>query len=298
MDKIEAIIFLVDEGVNDFLSSIPAVDRKVYARLLDLVSSLERDRLGGIKNNAANLIQLGKIRREIEQLLMSKEYLRKVKDFVSIYDKIQVLNNEYFETISEKFTPKKLYDQIVKLNVETTVERLTEKGIGAAYAQTIKNILKTNVTAGSNYLNMTEQLRAAIIGKEGEDSTLLRYAKQITIDSVNQYNANYIKAVSDDLGYNWFAYRGALKTTSREFCKVLAKRGYFHRSEIPGFLEGRVGGKEVELSDSTGLPKGMIDGTNEVTFFENRGGYLCGHQIYPVSEKNVPKEIRDQVATA
>jgi hypothetical protein len=42
------------------------------------------------------------------------------------------------------------------------------------------------------------------------------------------------------------------------------------------------------------LPKGMIEGTNESNFPTYRGGYNCGHQMYPVPPLNVPKTIRNK----
>jgi len=43
----------------------------------------------------------------------------------------------------------------------------------------------------------------------------------------------------------------------------------------------------------------MIPDTNAENFFVRRGGYNCGHQIFPVIERLVPKDIQDRVkATA
>ncbi len=50
---------------------------------------------------------------------------------------------------------------------------------------------------------------------------------------------------------------------------------------------------DMPLSDKTGLPYGFIEGTNESTFFINRGGYQCSHQIFATIAEGVPQEIRD-----
>jgi hypothetical protein len=39
----------------------------------------------------------------------------------------------------------------------------------------------------------------------------------------------------------------------------------------------------------------MIDGTTADNFIVNRGGYNCGHELIPVSEVRVPKEVREKV---
>jgi hypothetical protein len=42
----------------------------------------------------------------------------------------------------------------------------------------------------------------------------------------------------------------------------------------------------------------MIDGTTPDNFIVNRGGYNCGHELIPVSEARVPKEVREKVRAA
>jgi hypothetical protein len=70
--------------------------------------------------------------------------------------------------------------------------------------------------------------------------------------------------------------------------------GYFHISEVPGFLDGKVGTEDVPIYDKTGLPEGMKEGTNEATFFTNRGGWNCNHQIFPVNRLSVPKDLYEK----
>ena len=57
-------------------------------------------------------------------------------------------------------------------------------------------------------------------------------------------------------------------------------------------LKGDIGDKHVHVNERTDLPDGMIEGTNKETFFINRGGWQCGHQIFPVPLAAVPADIR------
>lgn len=292
--QIEALMFLIDEGVNDFVSSLPPIERKTYATLITLTKELDvKD--GNIKRSTKNLQLLSKIKKEVSKILSSDQYKSKIKDFVSVYDKIQVVQDKYFQTLTDKFTPKKLFNEIKKANVESTIDSLTESGVSAAYIDGIRKILKTHITSGASYADMAESLRKSIIGEGDEVGDLTRYVNQVATDSVNTYAANYNQTVTDDLGLEWYQYVGSIKKTSREFCKVLVKRRYFHVSEIPGFLNGIIGDKKVDINPTTGLPYGMKEDTTVETFLQNRGGWVCGHQIFPVASINVPKEIRDQV---
>ncbi len=119
----------------------------------------------------------------------------------------------------------------------------------------------------------------------------MKNVKQIATDSLNQYSANYIKTVSDDLGLKWYKYQGGRKTSSRCFCLERVDK-YFHVSEVEHWGET----PSLWNSCKTKLHKGggMIAGTNKTTIFTYRGGWQCNHQIMPVSEKIVPKKDLDR----
>lgn len=251
-----------------------------------------------IKVSVQNIRQIAKIKSELDSIFLTKPYLKKVEDFVKAFDLVQELQDNYFASLNIGFTPKTVFEEVKQANVDITIESLTEAGIGAAYTDTIKEILLTNITSGGSYSDMIQTLRDAIIGKEGEDGTLVRYAKQITTDAINQYSANYNMAVSNDLGLVWYQYTGSLLTTSRAFCKALVAKRYFHISEVPELLQGHVGDKNVPINSKTDLPFGMNEATNKQTFFTYRGGYNCAHQIFAVITEGVPQEIRNKFAEA
>jgi hypothetical protein len=74
----------------------------------------------------------------------------------------------------------------------------------------------------------------------------------------------------------------------------LTKKDFIHKSEIPTILSGVIDGHKVAMNDATGLWKGAMDDTTVDNFIVNRGGWNCGHELIPVSEVVVPKEVRDR----
>jgi hypothetical protein len=72
----------------------------------------------------------------------------------------------------------------------------------------------------------------------------------------------------------------------------LTKKRFVHKSEIPELLKGHIDGHKCKIYEATGLPMGMIEGTTAENFIVYRGGYNCGHELIPVNEAAVPKEIR------
>lgn len=193
----------------------------------------------------------------------------------------------YFSTLVNNYSPAKVLKQITTLSIETTIADLTENGIGSAFTNGIRDILTTNVTTGASYSDMVNTMREHIIGKEGEEGTMVRYAKQIATDALNQYNGQYIKATTDDLGFEWFTYVGSNIKTTRPFCLAMTEKRYYHISELPQIVKGDIDGKKVPLN-------GLIEGTNANNFYALRGGYNCGHQVYPALPAFVPKELRDK----
>jgi hypothetical protein len=260
-----------------------------------LVKELEVDNLGNIKTNLYNIKLIGSIDKELNDIVLNKPYLKSVANFVKTFDAVDKLQGEYFATISDKFTPSKVLEAVKKVTVDQTINKLTENGIGGNYTEKIRDVLIKNIKDGGQYSDFTEILRNTIIGKDGEDGKLVKYAKQIVIDSVNQYNRTYTKTITDDLGLQWYRYTGSLLTTSRDFCKAMIDLDYFHVSEIPKILRGKIGSKTVPINSNTGLPFGMIEGTNENNFITNLGGYQCGHTVFPVITESVPATIRNRI---
>ena len=100
--------------------------------------------------------------------------------------------------------------------------------------------------------------------------------------------------VSSDLGYEWYRYMNSDIETTRCFCDAMTDKDYFHISEVPGLLKGkglRCDGEPVPIYAKTGLPYGMIDGTNAENFFIRAGGWNCGHSIQPVNVRQVPANV-------
>jgi hypothetical protein len=103
------------------------------------------------------------------------------------------------------------------------------------------------------------------------------------------------KIIGEDLGLEWYMYVGSNLTTTREFCEHLTKKKYVHKSEIPTILEGDIDGHQCRMNKKTGLPFGLIEGTNTEDFIILNGGWNCGHQLVPVAPEAVPENIKKKL---
>lgn len=294
----------IDGAIKSFNKGIPAAQKAMYQ---ELAAELRRLDLKGdkIKATVANLKVIQSIKNKLTKFILNDDYLEDVKEFVKSFNTVTKLQNEYWKGVESKFKPNALLKEIRAQAISDTVKQLTESGIGSSIGDSISDILRTNITSGGSYKALNAQLLESLTDTEKSDGLLTRYSKQVTVDSINQYSAQYTGAVAAGLGMDWFAYQGTEIQTSREFCQAMVEnRRYFHISEIPALLraeglefvdnyDGKT--KKVRINPRTNLPYGFIEGTNPENFFIRRAGYQCGHQIRPVPERNVPLETRDRV---
>lgn len=300
MPDFSDILKRIDEAIEKFNKVIPKIQKDIFADIQDELKRLDTSN-GKIKTTVANLKIVTSIKNKLLRLILTPEYKKEVKDFIQAFNDVTKLQNQYWQSVEKEFKPRALLQEIKTQAISDTVKSLTASGIGATIQEQISGILRTNITTGGSYSDLNDQLRESLVNTK-TDGVLLKYTKQITTDAINQYSAQYTQTVSNDLGFEWFAYQGSDIKTTRPFCDAMTDFRYFHITEIPDLLAAKdlyymKDGKKtkVPIYEKTGLPHGMIPGTNPANFQINRGGYNCGHQIRPVSAALVPADIKEKV---
>lgn len=302
-DKREQIILqleeLIQSRIDQFNSKMPGIQRQAFDKILDLTGDLETSN-GRIKPSVKNIKLIAKIKQELNKTIFSKDYADDLDELIKSYEEITRLQNAYFTATVGKFTVPKVLAEVQNLAIEGVVDSLGDVGIDANFTSPVRDILVKNVTTGGSKAEFIEEVRRFVMGAEGVDGRLVRYSGQVVTDSLNQFNRNYGQIITDDLGLEWYSYDGSIKDTSREFCRKLiqAKRSgcmrYIHKSQLPEIISGMICGEQVQLYGKTGLPQGMIPGTNVANFPTNVGGYTCNHSLNAVSSAVVPKALRDK----
>lgn len=180
------------------------------------------------------------------------------------------------------------------------MEALMGSGLKANVTDKLNEILLRAVTSGAKFADLQEELRTHLLGKDGGQGAFARYATTYATTALSQFTGQNNKLLTDDLDTEWFMYVGSNKETTRPFCEACTRKKYIHRSEIHTLLTGHIhiaGGDDVDVPiyAKTGLPYGMIEGTNEENFQINVGGWNCRHQLVPVADAVVPKNIREEI---
>lgn len=292
--SINKLISIIDEAIEAFQKKIPGIQSRIFDELQGQLQLLKTSR-GKVLANVENLKTIAAIKNRLEAIIMDDQYQEEVKKFVKAFEKVSDFHHSYFAEFNQKFTPTKTLPIIKQMAIEATVNSLTEAGIISNIIEPIADLLRTNITTGGSIAELNNQLRNQVLTNDTGQGTLERYSKQITTDAINQYSAQYNQAISSDLGLEWFMYVGTNLTTTRPWCEEMKKKKYIHISELPQLLKGWFGDHRVPINKKTGLPGGMIPGTNVQNVTIYRGGFNCGHQLVAVDELAVPGYIKAAV---
>ncbi len=271
---------ITDKATANLSKDVSASQKALYGDLEALLSKLELDSEGLIKQSQANRKLLLKVDGVFNSSLNQSGYYDGLENFTGNFATLTAANEKYFDFILDSFTVDSHYIKSLQKSSIAEIETLlANDGLEAAIKQPLKQILNTNVNTGASLSDMLKQVREFIVGSPDAEGKLLRYSKQITRDSLFNYSSSLQESVSQKSGLQFYIYSGHVDTDSRDFC--IARVGkYFHKKEVENWASLSWAGKRP--------------GTTSSTIFIYRGGFFCGHSLIPVSEKVVPQEVIDR----
>lgn len=283
---------VVEDAAAKFNNSIPSHQKRVFEELKRILKDLDV-KGDKIVPSVKNLKLISGINKKLEKIIFDKTYKQDLKDYVSAFNEITSLQNQYFTSIEDNFKPSALLQQIREQSIEFTIDGMND-AVKGAFGGTVRTILQQNITGGGSYKELMEH----VIGQKITERQYLQSSnlKTLTITSVAQYARNYAHTVAEGLSFEWYQYVGSTIDTTRCFCHAMVKKRFFHISEVPDLIKGDFQEykdrdcKELEGEDD--LPDGMIKGTNPTNFFTLAGGWNCQHSIFPVPASRVPEDIR------
>jgi len=293
MIDINDIVKQLNEATDNFNSVVDEAQKRMLKEVINLTKELKTLN-GRILPTIENLKLISQIKAKLNKAVVNKDYKNGVRDLLNSFTDIQNSQLIYFSNISNTETDVKKYDLIKEIAVDNTVSQLTESGIDANVTSKLKDILTRSVTTGAQYSDLLAEMQQFLTDTETSAGALSKYAKTYTNTALNQFAGQNNKLITEDSGAEWFRYVGSDIATTREWCDKMTDKDYVHVSEFPELLQGHIDGYKCEIYDKTGLPKGMIDGTNTDNLTVNCGGWNCRHHFYPVLTLTVPKNIRDR----
>lgn len=275
-DKLEDQV----QGVLDALNEqLPKANSELMDAFTDFYYTLDKSSTGNIRASVANLKKIDGFKSKIGNILENGEYGTAINKYVDGFTNSSDILNSYFGSVVNTFQDNDaLYQAILESNVNSTLSKMLDTGIDANFTNPIIDILKKNVTSGSNKADFMNTLKANLNDDTG---ILSRYVNQVASDSITQFNSNYINTISNDLGLKYWYYKGTKRSDTRPFCSRI-KGKYLTDDQLKAYVE-----QQMQLNGGKGWA-GMIKGENWSNFKIYRGGYGCVDYLIPVS-----KEIYD-----
>ena len=272
---------ILDTLPDELFAATQRNEKAAFTELLQLLSTLDSNATG-VAPTAANMRKVVQIRRKLQELLITDQYQAAVQRANEKMAQAADLFEQYYTVTFAGFDNPALYAELKKQAFELMNNSLLGQGIEQEVIDGITRVVQQNITGNGSFSQMIEEVRVVLTGADGKLGVMSRYAKQIATDGSQQFIAQYNQLISDDLGLEWYLYRGAKQDTSRQFC--LDRYGkYWHKSEVQGWAK-------------LDWP-GRIAGTNTTSIFTYRGGYNCKHILVPVPENIVPEAARQRVTS-
>ncbi len=270
------------------ITSIERVQRDLYTRTLELLSSLEK-KGDVILQTKANLAKIEEIINGLKVALEDPQgqYYDAVKNFTDEMKVQQSLSNDYFVKVFGDSKPSAFAAEVAITTRKQAANLLLGSAVESSFFDPVREQITNSIISGASYKETVKSLRDVVIGYGKKDGALQSHVKQIAHDSFAIADRSYSAVIADELGLEWFQYRGSEISTSRPFCKE-RHGNYYHKKEIEAWGEGKKT-EGLQTPGKNGDWDGEMLGTNAKTIFNFAGGYNCRHTIAAVSIGRVPK---------
>ena len=280
---IKKIAQSMDDAPDAFFRGVKKAQREAFAQIVSEIATLATDDAGNILVSQGNFNKIQALVQKMKAAYMNKDYSKAIRDFVGSIDATAEDTGKLMGIITKEAFVQSATAGAILSNAKTTVFDLLANAAVNDSVESFKQILNTSISTGENFQQVIRNIRNNIEGTPEFAGRMERYAKQNAYDFYSISNAQYIRQVSEDYGFEFYEYIGVDVKGTRSFCKSRNNKIY-HKREI----------QEWASLDWDGKNRG----TDASTIFAYRGGYNCGHQIIPVATEDVPEDVINRAIAA
>lgn len=277
-DFSDRVSTVVEKAEGRLTTAVTKAQNELFQQMQVTLSKLDLDADGLIKQSNNNRKILQKADTVFNKAIKESGYYTNLETYADSVLELTKANEKYFTTILDTFTIDAQYLKSLQKSAIGNIETLlANEGLELQLKQPLMQILNQNVNSGASLTDLTKQVQEFIKGTADTEGKLMRYSKQISSDTLFNYSRSVQESISQNAGLEFYFYQGGIMDTTRAFCASRAGK-YF-------------GKKEVEAWAKLGNWDGRRPGTTQSTIFIYCGGFQCRHQLIPVSEAIVPKEV-------
>ncbi len=273
----------MEDAPDAFFRGVKKAQREAFAQIVSEIATLATDDAGNLLVSQGNFNKIQALVQKMKAAYMNKDYSKAIRDFVGSIDATAEDTGKLMGIITKEVFVQSATAGAILSNAKTTVFDLLANAAVNDSVESFKQILNTSISTGENFQQVIRNIRNNIEGTPEFAGRMERYAKQNAYDFYSISNAQYIRQVSEDYGFEFYEYIGVDVKNTRSFCSERNNK-IFHKREIENWANIKWEGKQR--------------GTNETTIFAYRGGYNCGHQIIPVATEDVPEDVLNRAIAA
>lgn len=284
-------IEIVNIAEEDLSSAVIRSEKDIYDEILKIFENVTITN-GKLSSNEKTDEFLLSLDRRIARALKNSGYTSSVDKYLTNFDKIA----ENVKKVQEKVNGINLLasqiDPYRRIEVSNTWDNLLGAGVNKSFVRPVRQGLYRNIMFGATVSDVEKLVKDFVITKKDADSKLLRYVKQVSRDSLSQFDGGLQQKIASELNLNAIRYVGSLILDSRAQCRkwttenngLILLDNEFEK-EIQKAIDGN-------LYYDGKTSSGMIKETTLSNFMANRGGYNCRHRAIAtkILKKNINKE--------
>ena len=261
---------------DKLLTDIQKAEKGIYGKVVTLLNRLKKDSDGNLIISKYNIAISSEIVNELKTIVLTKDYLDSLREFINGMDEQALANDAYFAKIFDNFKISATADAVLERAKTAALDQLLGAPMEAEFVKPMADIIDTAISSGSSFTDLSNQIKDFVLGTPEVDGKLASYSSQVSYDSFAFADRAYTNIIAEEMGAEWYVWNGRLLETSRPFCED-RKGKYFHYKEIEAMAD-------LEW-------QGKAEGTNAQTIFIVAGGYRCIDSILPVSISVVPNDV-------
>lgn len=285
-DYIQEGIIIIDSAEKRLADFIQKTQLSLYDAITKIFENvnISNGKLSSSEKTSNFLLSL---QSRINKALQDSGYQSEVTKFLTNFPKIA----ENVKTLQEDFNGINITSKQIapfqRLEVQATVERLLGSGVNTNFVQPIRQGLYRNILFGGTVGDAESLIKNFVITNKNGDSKLLRYVKQVSRDSLSQFDGGLQQKIAHELNLTAIRYVGSLILDSRAQCGKWTSQGLIALDDnFAQDIEDAINNKlHFEVGGKMKTSAGMIPGTDLITIMANRGGYNCRHRAIPTFKK-------------
>jgi hypothetical protein len=269
---------IMDSSEESLLEVVRKSEKELYKEIVKIFEnvSITNGKLSSSEKAEQFLLNLDKI---IKEAAKKSGYNKGVGQFVKDFDKVANNVKQVQSELNKINITAAQIAPIQNIEVANTLETLIGTKFSSSVVAPLQQALYRNIMFGASVADTEEYLRKYIISTDKNESKLLKYVKQVSRDSVSQFDGALNAKVANEAGLNAVRYSGSLIQDSRAQCRkwvndeILTLDALFE-IEIVKAINGLLYYEGKKSS-------GMYADTNVANFVIYRGGYNCRHRAIP-----------------